>query len=94
MAAAVPGRGLGGDAAEVALTAAAVLVRVAVQDLLPRTAPRHADAVVMTRDRGEVQGNQHGGIAIPSAAQIAERALVGIVAIDPLETCDVMIELV
>src|SRR5712691_11953316 len=46
----VPGHGLGLDAAEIADARAAVVGGVAIDELLPPAAERHADAVVVARD--------------------------------------------
>src|SRR4029453_16385993 len=57
--AAVPGDRGGVDAAEVAHSAAGVVLRVGVEDLAPAAVAVDADAVVLARDGGEVAGDQH-----------------------------------
>ena len=59
------------DAAQIALSAAAVDGRVAVQHFAPEAAARHAEDVVTTRYRSEVAGDQHRAALGGEAAQQA-----------------------
>src|SRR6185312_8966175 len=65
--------------------AAAILRRVAVQALAPPAAERHTDAIVVPRHRREVARDQGYILGPLSPAQVHDHALIGIVAVDPLE---------
>src|SRR2546425_4165203 len=72
-------------AALVAEATAAVEARVAVEDLAPVAAARHADAVVDTRHRGEVVHREDRRRALVAQAQEGKRALLPVPALHPAE---------
>ena len=74
------------DAAEIAHAAAAVMGGVAVEDLLPPTGVRDADAEIGARDGGEVEHGHEGFGVFNSVAEPAEGAALGVVAVDPGES--------
>src|SRR3954464_4313549 len=84
MALAVPGLRVGLDAAEVAYAAAAVGLRVAVQQLEPAAGMRHADAVVQARQGSEVEDDEHRR-RIVGLAQERDHALLPVRSADPLK---------
>src|SRR5690606_9338535 len=83
--AAAPGHRRRLDAPEVALPAPAVLYRVAVEDFLPGATLRDAQAVVVARDRREVEDGHDALFAVQVFPHEAEDALLGVVGLDPLE---------
>ena len=81
----VPAEGRSLAPALVALAAAAVVLRVGVEDFPPETAARHAHADVVPRHGSEVEHGEDEVAGALRLAQEAERALVGIVGVHPLE---------
>ena len=81
----MPRHGRGFYAAEVALAAAAVLARVAVEDLLPKAAARHADPQVVPGNGREIAYDEDHVPGLGSATQPAQGALFRVVAVHPLE---------
>src|SRR5690606_8568596 len=78
--------------AEIALPAAAVLARVAVQELAPVAAAGHPDLVALPRHRGEVCDDERlAPRRVP--AQVRQHARLGIVAVHPLEAARVEVAL-
>src|SRR6185437_651104 len=73
------------DGAEIAETAAPVLAAIAVQPFTPDSATRHADLVVVARDRCEIERHQREISRTLALAQVDQHAGIGVVAIDPLE---------
>src|SRR3954464_2800248 len=84
MALAVPGLRVGLDAAEVAYAAAAVGLRVAVQQLEPAAGVRHADAIVQAPQGSEVEDDEHRR-RIVALAEERDHALLPVRSADPLE---------
>src|SRR5512143_170171 len=84
--------GLGG--AGVAETRPPVFRSVAVQELAPEPALRHADAIALVRDGRKVADDQDEVPRRAAAADIADDAVVGVVEVDPLEPGLVEVELV
>ena len=82
------------DRAEVAQAAPAVVLRVAVQELLPRAPGRHADPVIPVGDGREVAHDQDEVRRRAPLPQVADDTVVGVVEIDPLEPGRIEIELV
>src|SRR5206468_1012128 len=91
---AVPGDVLCVDRSEVALAAAAVDGGIAVQDLQPAPASRDADAVARPWDGCEIAGEDQRVATIVPAADEGDDARLPVVAVDPLETRGVEVELV
>src|SRR5438477_109264 len=91
--AAVRGDRCGSHAAEVPDAAAAVLARVAVEQLPPVTLALDAQAVVVAGHRCEVRHDDDG---VTSAAVTGprQRAVGGVTRVDPVEAARVAIELV
>src|ERR1700722_14154126 len=81
------------DGAEIALTAAAVDGRVAVEALAPAAGARHPDAVVMAQHRSEVADHEHRRTRLV-LAQERDHAGLAVMAVDPLETLRGEVELV
>src|SRR4051794_11379559 len=84
----------GRGAADIPLAAAAVEGGVAVEQLGPVAAPGDADAVIVLRVGREIADDQGEFAARPRLAEHAEDAVLGIVAVDPLEAVRLAIELV
>jgi len=84
---------LGGDAAEIALIAAAVDLRVAVQGFPPVAAARQADAVERPRHRREIQNDDGLVLAIRRLAQEGQHAVLAVGAVNPAEAGVVVIRL-
>src|SRR5690349_18860049 len=85
MSAAVGGQGRGFDETEVADATPAVFARVAVQAFAPLTPARDADAVVVARNRREITEHDGDVVRIVAFAHEGQRAVLRVVAIDPLE---------
>src|SRR5438132_1008924 len=86
------GSPLGLAVAPVALAAAAVVLRGAVENLLPEAGLGNAEAVGVARHGREV--GQDGDVrATASAAQEAVGALVGVAGFEPLKAARVVIQL-
>lgn len=83
--AAVRGKILGRDTPQVPEAASAVQDGVAVGDLCPETRGRHSQPVMLTRHRREVECGEDAGAGRPALAHQRERAVLPIVAVDPLE---------
>ena len=81
-------------AGTVAQIAPAIVLRVAVEDLVVPTDLGHAQTVFHPRDRREVAGNHQEIIRVFCTAEISECALRPVMAIDPLKTLVLEIELV
>jgi len=79
---------------EVPDTASTVLDRIAVEHLLPETAERDADTVVVARDRCAVAGDQDDVVRRSSPPQVAGDALIHIREVDPLKSLRVGVPLV
>src|SRR6185503_2981474 len=73
------------DTAEIPLAASALERSVAVQNLLTHAAPGNTQPMVLARDGREVARNEHRLVGAPAAAKEGDRALLGVVAVDPLE---------
>src|SRR3954470_5448062 len=73
-------------AAVVAKSAAAIHRRVAVQELAPIAAARHADAVVKPRHRREVADDEDRRGRFVALTQEREHALLPVAALYPAET--------
>src|ERR1700722_16242316 len=72
--------------AVIAHAAASVFPGVAVEDLSPNPAQRHAHSIAEPRNRREVQGDRDD-VAWPGApSQVEQHTVVGVAAVDPLET--------
>src|SRR5688572_12040753 len=69
----------------VAHAAAAVVPGVAVEDLAPAAAARHADAIVVARHRREVAHHQYRRRTVAAHAHERKRALLPVAAVDPAE---------
>ena len=84
-----PGNGVGisDAAAEIADIATPICVRKSLlKDLAIISAARDPDTVVVAHHRREI-ANDHGKpIAIPAASEIGNYALLGVAAINPLES--------
>src|SRR5579883_2342389 len=78
----------------IAETAAAIFERVAVEALAIEPRQRHADAIAMARYGREVADDHRELMGIARAAEIGERALIGIARIDPLEPLGLGVELI
>src|SRR6185503_14728667 len=87
MAEALVRHGRGVRAAEVAHAAAAVEGRVAVEELAPAAAARHADAVVVARHRREV-AHHRDRRRVAGLPQERDDALLPVAALDPAEALD------
>lgn len=74
---------LGGDASEVALVAAAIRDRVAVQDFAPETTKRQAEAVVRPQNRREIQNDEEMFGAGPVLADEGHDAVLVVGAVQP-----------
>ncbi len=81
-------------AGEIAEIAAAIVRRIAVEDFGIPAALRHADAMLQTGSRREVQTDHEEVVGILATTQVSQRAFLMIVAIDPLEAAALKIELV
>ena len=81
------------DAAEIAVTAPAVLPCVAVQQFPPESARGDADVVVVSRHRRKVADHQDRIAWVPAFSQEADNAVVGVGTINPLEPGGIEIEL-
>ena len=71
---------------EVALPASAIQFRIAVQNLLPESAVRNANAVVVPRDGSKIENHDDRLMTGFPSAHEADYAAVCIVAIDPFES--------
>ena len=91
---AVVRHGLGGAAAEVTDVAATVDRGVGIEHLLPVAGARNADAVARAGLGGEVAADDDEIRGVAIAAKVGEDALVGVVAVDPLEAGRIAVELV
>src|SRR5215213_3719872 len=80
------GRRLGG--AEVADAAAAVERGVAVEQLAPPSAARHAEPVVVACHRREVAHHRDRRRVVAALAKERQHALLPVAALDPLEAVD------
>ena len=80
----MPGDLLGHDLAEVAHSGAAVQVRVRVDQLVPAARARETDAVVLVRDRGEVD-DAGQRVTVRREPQERERVVLRVLAGDPPE---------
>src|SRR5215813_3517361 len=90
----VTGHRAGFLAALVALPAAAVFSGVAVQQFSPEAPARDSHLVVVARDRGEVADDHDTFAGRAPFAQEAQDAVLGVVAINPLEAGRVTVLLV
>src|SRR5450756_2767442 len=77
-------RGL--DAAQITDAAAAVDARVAVENLPPVAATRHADDIVLSHHRREVAYHQHAVLGLAAMAQETDHAFFPVVEVHPAET--------
>ena len=68
------------------MPAAPIERRVTVQDLVPLARTRHTDPKIMSGYWRKVARDDEQLLGRPCAPEIAERTLVGIVAIDPLRS--------
>src|SRR5262245_42980253 len=82
------------DAAEIALAAPTVERRVAVQRFFPDAAPGNAQPMILAWHGCEVARDQHRLVGAAAAAEEGERALLRVVAVDPLEARRVAVVLV
>ena len=73
------------DAAKIAQAGAPIFRGVAVEQFLPVPAERHADPVILARNRREIAHHQDDVAGRFALAQKAQGARFGIVGIDPLE---------
>ena len=64
---------------------AAVAIAVAVEDLRPGARLRHADRITLADDRREIASHQHRGGIRFRLAKVDQRAVLGVLAIDPFE---------
>ena len=81
----VCGNGIRLSAAQAALAAAAVVASVAVEKLLPEAGRRCSDAVVVARQRRQVEYHDDCFTALRPKADQAQRAVEVVVAVDPPE---------
>src|SRR5207247_1702615 len=79
---AVPGDRFGVGNAAVAQAAAAVALGVAVEDFVPATAVRGADAIMVARHWGEVEGDDDLVVRITAVARERDDALLVVVGVD------------
>src|SRR5690242_1992674 len=82
------------DATEIAHAAAAINGRVGVDDLPPVSRERNAEKVILARHGREIAGDENHLLAVAALADVRECALLGVAAVDPLETVRVEVELV
>jgi len=71
----------------VPLPAAFVLGGIAVQKLSPEAAANHAYSIIVPRDRGEIANCQYNFIRGLGFADKTDGAALGIVTVDPFESC-------
>ncbi len=91
--AAVPGNLVGHHTRSVAHVAAAVIHRVAVEDFFVPTGLRYAQPVTLADDRREVATDQDEISRILGPPQEAQRTILIVVAIDPLEARRIEVDL-
>src|SRR6476659_4062499 len=80
--------------AQVADVATAVDRRVGVEDLLVEPGVRHAEQIIRANNRREVAREYQNVVYDRIAAHEGDRAVVGVVAVDPLEAGGIEVELV
>src|SRR5438105_230940 len=78
-------------AAQVALAAAPIDVRIAIEKRLPEATAGDADAVLGADDRREIADNQHWGGLRAAFAEEGEDASSGVGAVDPFEAARVAV---
>ncbi len=83
---------IGNRLALVADAASAVFLGIAVDAFDVGTAQWDADAIVVTDHGGEVAHHHHDTLTVAAPADVGDDALVGVVAIDPLETTRFVVE--
>ena len=86
--------GFGHGAGAVAHVAAGVVRRIAVEDLFVPALFRHAQPIAHARHGREVAGTTTKSLGIFRPADVAQRAVVVVVAVDPLEAVVVEIDFV
>src|SRR5687767_5401492 len=86
--------GMRAHAAVVADAAAAVVGRIRVDELAPITLARDTDEIVLPRHRREVADDENDVFGVARFADERHRALLGVAAVDPLETVRVEVELI
>ena len=86
-------RALGGDAPGIADVAPAVPRRIAVEDLVVHPRRRHADPVAVPGDRSEVAADDEEVVRVDTAAEEGQDAVGPVVAVDPLKSQAVEVEL-
>src|ERR1700674_1074077 len=82
------------QAAQVALTAPAIYLGIAVQQLSPMAFERDPDLVVVARDRGEVESCDDQIAGRQAVAHHADHALLVVAGVDPAEAGRVEVDLV
>src|ERR1700737_1134548 len=86
MGASLPGNRIGMRAAPITDVATSVDSSVCVQDLFVPAVPGRSDAISVSGNRGSVDGEEQRGTGPPLTNE-GENAVIGIVQIDPLESC-------
>src|SRR5688572_1107264 len=94
MVSAVSGKGRRFDGAQVALTAAAVILGVAVQTFTPQSALRDADLIVVADDGRTVAYHQYRFGMPGGEAQETENAGFGVLRVDPGKALGAEVKLV
>src|SRR5919202_1031195 len=84
----------GPDLAVVTDVAARVQARVGVQHLAPRSARRHADTVLVSRDRCEIAHHHQHVVRVATFAQESKDAVLVVVRLEPVESVPVEIHFV
>src|SRR5690348_14077361 len=84
MRSAMQGNGARINAAEVPLPAAAIKLRIRIQQLMPETAAGDTDAIVRPGDGTEIARN-HNGISRSIFAKKAQDVIFAVVSINPLK---------
>lgn len=75
----------GVDAAKVAHAAATIIGAIRVENLSPVSAGGNTDAVLVSRDRSEVETDENVFVSFFSLAQICQDAIGVVAAVDPAE---------
>src|SRR5271165_991723 len=90
----LPRSWFGGQAAGVSHITAAIIGRVAVQQLAVKSWRGHTHAIAFPRYRREISQHHHEVVGIPGAADERDDAVVHIVKVDPLKAFPAEVDLV
>lgn len=81
----MPAEWRGLNTAKISLAAAAILLRVRVDDFSPTTSTRHADFEIAMYPGREIKNGEENLFELPVPSEPTDRAFLSVLAIDPLE---------